>query len=286
MSAAAAFTDELRLLGYVEGRNLTVDYRWTVAFERLPEEAAALAQARLDAIVVVSTPAALAAKNATATTPVIMAASADPVGGGVVDSLSRPGGNVTGLALMNPDLTAKRIELLRAVLLNLAWLAALHRGPSDFPITAHWLKENTDAARRFGISLLDVAVAMEAEAWEHGLLAIPKRPGTAVTVLEDPSFVANSSRIAELLTKYHLPAVFPFREHVEGGGLLSYGVNLAQLFRRAAHYVDKILRGTKPRDLPIEQPTTFELAVNVKTAKGLGLIIPSSLLLRADQVIQ
>ena len=286
MTAATAFAAELRNLGYVEGRNLTIDYRWTVEFERLPEQALSLAQTPLDAIVVVSTPAALAAKRATTTIPVIMAASADPVGGGVVKSLARPGGNITGLALMNPDLTAKRIEALRLLFPNLAWLAALHRGPSDFPITAHWLKENADAARKLGVRVIDAVIATAPEEWEHGIGAIPKRPATAVTVLEDPAVVANSGRIAELLLKHRLPAVFPFREHVEGGGLLSYGVNLANLFRRAAHYVDRVLRGAKPADLPVEQPTTFELLINLKTANALGLTIPPSLLQRADQVIE
>jgi putative ABC transport system substrate-binding protein len=286
MTAAAAFADELRLLGYVEGRNLTIDYRWIVPFERLGEEAAGLAKSPLDAIVVVSTPAALAAKAATATIPVIMAASADPVGGGVVKSLARPGGNVTGLALMNPDLTGKRIAILKDVVPSLSLLAAVHRGPSGFPIVAAWLKENADAARRFDVRILDAEIANESSEWEQGILAIPKRLGSAVTVLEDPTLVANASRVAELLLKHRLPAVFPFREHVEGGGLMSYGVNLAQLFRRAAHFVDKVLRGANPGSLPIEQPTTFELIVNLKTAKSLGLTIPASLLAQADQVIE
>jgi putative ABC transport system substrate-binding protein len=141
MSAADAFVDELRVLGYAEGRNLTMEYRWVVAFDQLPQEATTLAQSPLDAIVVVSTPAALAAKNATKTIPVVMAASADPVGGGVVESLARPGGNVTGLALMNTDLTSKRVEILKQAMPSLTWLAAVHRGPSEFPIVAHWLNE-------------------------------------------------------------------------------------------------------------------------------------------------
>jgi putative ABC transport system substrate-binding protein len=286
MPAAAAFADEMRVLGYVEGRNLTIEYRWVVAFDRLPEEATRLVRVPLDAIVVVSTPAALAAKSATRTIPVVMAASADPVGGGVVDSLARPGGNITGLALMNPDLTGKRIEVLDQVVPNLTWLAAVHRGPSDFPIVAHWLNENQEAARRFGLRVLDVPLAPEPEAWERGLLTIPKRPGTAAAILEDPALVADSQLLASLLVKSRLPAVFPFREHVDAGGLVSYGVNLAQLIRRAARYVDRILKGAKPADLPIEQPTKFELVINLKTAKALGLTIPPSLLARAEQVIE
>ena len=285
MTASAAFVDELRVLGYVEGRNLTIDYRWIPSFERLGEEATALVHARVDVIVVVSTPAAVAAKAATTTIPVIMAASADPVGSGVVESLGRPGGNITGLALMNPDLTAKRVEILRQVSPNLRWLAAVHRGPSDFPVVAHWLKENEEVGRRFGIHIQDVPIAAEPNDWEKGLLAIPKRPGTAVTVLEDPTLIANSPRIAELLLKHRLPAVFPFREHVEGGGLLSYGVDLSHLFRRAAQYVDKVFRGAKPRELPIEQPSTFELLINLTTARALDVTIPRALLLRADKVI-
>jgi putative tryptophan/tyrosine transport system substrate-binding protein len=286
LSAAGAFTDEMRVLGYVEGRNLTMEYRWVVAFDRLPEEATRLVQAPLDAIVVVSTPAALAAKNATRTIPVVMAASADPVGAGVVDSLARPGGNITGLALMNPDLTGKRIEVLNQIVPHLTWIAAVHRGPSDFPIVAHWLNENQEAARRFGLRVLDVSLASEPEAWERGFLTIPKRPGTAATILEDPALVAENQLVASLLMKSRLPAVFPFREHVNGGGLVSYGVNLPQLVRSAARYVDRILRGARPADIPIEQPTRFELIVNLKTAKALGLTIPPSLLAQADQVIE
>ena len=275
MSAAGAFVDEMRVLGYVEGRNLTMEYRWVAAFERLPQEASTLAQLPLDAIIVVSTPAALAAKNTTKTIPVVMAASADPVGGGVVDSLARPGGNITGLALMNTDLTSKRVEILKQAVPGLTWLAAVHRGPSEFPIVAHWLNENKEAAQRLGVRTIDVPLAAEPEEWERGLLTIPKRPGMAVTILEDPALVANSNLVANLLLKARLPAVFPFREHVDGGGMVSYGVNLAQLFRRTARYVDRIVRGAKPSDLPIEQPTQFELIINLKTAKALGLDDPA-----------
>jgi putative ABC transport system substrate-binding protein len=286
IASAAAFVDEMRVLGYVEGRNLTMDYRWALAFERLPEAALSLSKSGVDAIVVVSTPAAIAAKAATKTTPIIMAASADPISTGVAESLARPGGNVTGLALMNPDLTAKRVEVLKEAFPNLSWLGAVHRGPSDHPIVVRWLKENEEAGRRLNVRVHDVGIAAEPEEWEHGLVGITKQPGVGVTILEDPEVLASSARMTDVLLKHRLPAVFPFRDHVETGGLLSYGVYFVDLFRRTAHYVDKIVRGAKPGDIPIEQPATLNLSINLKTAKALRLNIPRALVVRAHQVIE
>jgi putative ABC transport system substrate-binding protein len=284
----AAFLQGLRDLGYVEGRNLLIELRDADGkTERFPALAAELAALKVEVIVTAGgSLAALAAKRATTTIPVVFTAVGDPVGEGLVASLARPGGNVTGLAVVSPELLSKSLELLKQAVPGVTRIAVLVK-PDAMP--EHALKERLAAAevtaRALGVRLhvveargpedLDRAFADMTEAHAHGL-----------SVLGTPMFQVERRRLVSLAAKNRLPAVYSFKDFAEAGGLMSYGPDLADLARRAASYVDKILKGVKPADLPVEQPTKFELVINLKTAKALGLTIPPSVLARADQVIE
>jgi len=282
--SARAFIQGLRELGYVEGQNLVLDRRSAEGrFERFAELVAELLRLKVDVIVTASTPAARAAKAATSSVPIVMASSFDPVEQGVVQSLARPGGNVTGLALaVGPGIEAKRLELLKAMLpgaTRVAYLAG--KGQSDWDSAGATSIRAT--AQALGVTLL-LAEFMPRE--YHDAFAQIDRAGVqALFTASSPTAYADGRLIAGFATRARLPGTFPFREAVEAGGLMSYGLNIVDSFRRAAFYVDKVLRGTQPADLPIEQPTRLELVINLTTAKALGVPVPQSLLLRADQLI-
>ena len=278
------FREGLRELGYVEGRNILIEYRWAEGrYERFPALIAELIAMKVDVIVTAGTPASLAVKKATTSIPLVMAAVGDPIGVGLVASLARPGGNATGLSAIAPELEGKRLELLREVVPKLSHIAVLWN--PDNPFHAGSLKEARAAAQVLGIKvqLLGVRVSEEFPAAFAAILR--ERPG-ALLVLADRIFLHNRARIVDFEAKHRLPGVYAYRELVEAGGLMSFGPSYAGMHRRAAYYVDRILKGAKPADLPVEQPTRFELLINLKTAKALGLTIPQSLLLRADEVIQ
>ena len=278
------FREGLRDLGYVEGQNILIEYRWAEGKnERFPALIAELIVLKVDVIVTAGTPAALAVKKATTSIPLVMAAVGDPIGVGLVASLARPGGNVTGLSAIAPELEGKRLELLREVVPKLSHIAVLWN--PDNPLLAGSLKETRAAAQvlRIKVQLLGVRTAEDFPAAFAAILK--ERPG-ALLVLADRIFLHNRARIVDFEAKRRLPGVYPYRELVEAGGLMSFGPSYAGMHRRAAYYVDKILKGAKPADLPVEQPTKFELVINLKTAKALGLTIPPSLLGRADEVIQ
>jgi ABC-type uncharacterized transport system substrate-binding protein len=277
-----AFRQGLRELGYVEGQNLVIEYRSADGRnERFAELAATLVRAKVDVIVTRGTPAVLAAKVATATIPIIMAASGDPLGTGVVASLARPGGNVTGFSAFVRELQAKRVELLKEMIPRVARIGVLLNSSSQLA-PGVW-KEIEAAAQSQGVQAerLDVR---RSEDLEYALDTAVRLRVDALVVAQD--IIPNRRRIPDFVAKHRLPAMYISRTLVDAGGLISYGVNQPELYRRAATYVDKILKGAKPTDLPVEQPTKFELVINLKTAKALGLTIPQTLLLRADQVIE
>jgi ABC-type uncharacterized transport system substrate-binding protein len=281
---AEAFRQGLREHGYVEGRNVTFEYRSVQGrVDRLPSLAAELVRLKVDVIVTESNVAALAAKHATQTIPVVMAIAGDPVTAGVVGSLARPGGNVTGLTLMNRELSGKRLQLLKEVAPKIAVVAVIWN-PTD-PPAADALRETEAAAQSWGLQIHAIEARSPADL-DAAFKAVADARPDAFFTLPGGMFQDNKTRIFDFARKNRLPGVFSNREYAEAGGLMSYGPSFAALFRRAAGYVDKILKGAKPADLPIEQPTTYELVINLKTAKALGLTIPPSLLQRADQVIE
>ena len=283
-SRIEAFRQGLQELGYVEGQNIVIEYRYADGkSDRLPALAAELVRLKVN-LIVTGGPAPTRAANATTSTiPIVMAQDPDPVGNGFVASLARPGGNITGLSTVAPELSAKRLELLKEILPKLARIAVV--GNSSDPGSAQALEETELAAVAIGVMLqyLDVRDAKDIE---NAFREASKARADALLLL--PSFVFNSYRteIAAIAVKSRLPAMSYQKEFVEEGGLVSYGTSFTDLFRRAATYVDKILKGAKPADVPVEQPTKFELVINLKTARALGLTIPQSLLLRADEVIQ
>jgi putative ABC transport system substrate-binding protein len=282
-----AFRQGLRDLGYVEGRNVVIEYRSAEGkLERLPALAAELVAVKVDVIVVGAEPHALAAKQATRTLPIVFATAADPVASGLVTSLARPGSNVTGLATLSPELVGKRLELLKQVVPGVSRVAVLwHPGGAGERTGKDMLKEAEVGARALGVQLQVVEARGPAD-FDRAFSDITRaRPG-ALTVWTSPALYNERRRLVDLAAKHRLPAVYPAREFVDAGGLMAYGPNIADLYQRAATYVDKILKGAKPADLPIEQPTKFELVINLKTAKALGLTIPQSVLGRADEVIQ
>jgi putative ABC transport system substrate-binding protein len=278
------FREGLRDLGYVEGRNVVIEYRWAEGkYERFPALVAELVALKVDVIVTAGTPAALAVKQATATIPLVMVAVGDPVGTGLVASLARPGGNLTGLASISPDLEGKRLELLREILPKLSRVSFLVNPANAFHAVSE--KHAREAAKVLHLKLQFVGVRADS-GFDHAFDAIlSERPG-ALIVLADRVFLHNRVRIVDFASRNRLPGVYPYRELVEAGGLMSFGPNYPDMHRRAATYVDKILKGTKPADLPVEQPTKFELIINLKGAKALGLTIPQSLVARADELIQ
>jgi ABC-type uncharacterized transport system substrate-binding protein len=280
----AGFRDGIRRLGYVEGSNVRFEFRYADGYlDRLPDLAKDLV--RLDPRVIVSAPlpAHLAAQRATGTIPIVMATGADPVGFGLITSLSHPGGNVTGLANFAETLAPKQIDLLREMVPRLARFGLLVNITN--PLHVPQLHETKIAAAAAGIILVPVEVS-ELDKLASAFDTLQNERVEALLVSPDVSFYSRRRQIAELAATTRLPAIYGYRHHVEEGGLMSYGPDIPDQYRRAATYVDKILKGTRPSDLPVEQPTKFELVINVKTARALALDIPPTLLARADEVIE
>jgi ABC-type uncharacterized transport system substrate-binding protein len=282
-----AFRQGLRDLGYVEGRNLVIEDRNAEGkFERLPALAAELVALKVDVIVAASTPAALATKQATKTIPIVFTSVADPVTSRLVTSLARPGGNVTGLSVLGPELVGKCLEHLKQAVPAVSRVAALWQpGAVGDRTEKDMLNEAKVAARALGVRLQFVAARGPADL-DRAFSEMIRARADALTVLTSSVLFDKRRRLVDLAAKNRLPTVYPWREAVDAGGLMAYGPDLVDLLRRVATYVDKILKGTKPGDLPVEQPMKFELVINMKTAKALGLTIPQTLLLRADQVIE
>ncbi len=283
-----AFRQGLRDLGYVEGRNVVIEYRSAEGtLERLPALAAELVALKVDVIFVGgATSAALAAKQATKTIPIVFAAAPDPVTSGLVTSLARPGGNVTGLSFLFPELVGKCLEHLKQAVPGVGRVAVLWQ-PGFLPerTVKDILKEAEVAGRALGMRPQFVE-ARGSEDFDRVFSDMTRARAGALTVLSNTMFLREQRRLVDLAAKNRLPAVYSVREYVDAGGLMSYGANIADMYRRVATDVDKILKGAKPADLPVEQPTKFELVINLKTAKAFGLTIPQSLLQRADEVIQ
>jgi putative ABC transport system substrate-binding protein len=276
----------LRELGYVEGQNIIVDVRWvTVAgrYEQLPGLVAELERLKVDVMVAAATPTNLAVKAANSTIPVVFVAVADPLLVGLIASLSRPGGRFTGLSLLTPDMSGKRLELLAEAVPKLARVAVLSN-PRN-PASAVFLKETQAAAQKLRIELHAFEVRNPEEV-ERAIETAIAKGVTALNVFDDPFIHSHRARIIELAAKHRLPAIYGTREFADEGGLLAYGPHRPDLYRRTASFVDKILKGAKPADLPVEQPTKFELIVNLKTAKALGLEMPTTMLLRVNEVIE
>ena len=277
------FRQGLRDLGYIEGRNVVLEYRWVDRDDRLLELARELVQLKVDVILTGSTPATVAAKEATKTIPIIFGAASDPIGVGLVASLARPGGNITGMSLLAPELWPKRLELLKETVPKLARVAMLWNRSN--PGMAARAKETQDAAQHMGVAVQDRG-AKDSQELENIFNVITKdRPDGLLTML-DPFTTFHLKHIVEFTANHRLPGMYEERRFVQAGGLMSYGPNVANLYRRAATYIDKILKGSKPAELPVEQPMKFELFINLHTAKALGLAIPDSVLFRADDVIK
>jgi ABC-type uncharacterized transport system substrate-binding protein len=281
--AAEGLRQGLRELGHVEGRDLHIEYRWAEDRpERMRHLTAELVRAKVDVIVTGGETAILAVKQETSSIPIVMGASNDPVGAGLVSSLARPGGNITGMTILSAELSRKRLQLLKEVLPRTARVAVLSN--PAYAGAALDLKETRHAAAELGL-ILHIVEVRSPEALE-GALAEARERADALIPLADPFFTAHRVRIVDLTTKHRLPGIYYWKEFVEAGGFMSFGPSLRDLYRRAATHVDKILKGARPADLPIEQPTKFELTVNLKTAKAFNLAVPQSVLLRADELIQ
>jgi len=276
-----AFRAGLRDLGYVEGKNIVIDFRWADGDpNRLPALAAELVRLKVD-VLVTHAEGTLAARRATASIPIVMAVAADAVGAGHVTNLARPGGNITGSTILIPEISAKRLELLKAAVPRIARVAVLVRKDSSWKSFLQMM-QSTGQAMNLTMQIFEVRGQAE---FESAFLEMAKARVDALVISEEPLLIGNSEAVAELAAKYRWPSV-GFVGVAEAGGLVGYGVYGPELFRRAAMLVDKILKGAKPGDLPIEQPTKFKLVINLKTARFLGLTIPTALLLRADEVIQ
>jgi putative ABC transport system substrate-binding protein len=279
-----ALLDGLRERGYIEGRNIVFERRFSEGkAERFLEFAAEMVRLKADIIIVTTTPAALAAKNASQTIPIIIPTALDPVGSGLVASLARPGGNITGLSSLAPELSGKRLELLKEVVPRMTRVAVLWN-PAN-PANASVWKETQAAARALGLQLQSHEVRGPQDLQGAFALTAKARPD-ALLVLSDSLINMHRQQIVEFVTQKHLPSVFATTEGVMAGGLMSYGPSLPDRYRRTAYYVDRILKGTKPADLPVEQPTKFEFIINLKAAKQIGLTIPPNVLARADKVIR
>ena len=278
------FREGLRELGYVEGQNLLIEYRWAEGkYERLAALVAELLARNVEVIVTAGTPASHAVKKATTSVPLVMVAVGDPVASGLVPSLTRPAGNITGLTSMGDTLEGKRLDLLKDLIPSISYVAALtNSGNASLKKTSEGLRA-VAAALHIKVLVLDVRSADHLDGAFD--VMVQKRP-EALLVPGDRVFLANRVRIVQFTAQRRMPSIHAYRELVEAGGLISYGPSYAGMHRRAAYYVDRILKGAKPGDLPVEGPTTFELVINLKTAKALGLTIPQSLLQRADQVIE
>ena len=279
-----ALQEGLRELGYADGKNIVIEYRYAAgSSDRLIEFAAEFVRLKVDVIVTGSTIAVRAANKLTKTIPIVMTGTGDPVGTGLVASLARPGGNVTGLSSIGPDLNTKRLELLKETVAGASRVAVLFNGANPSNVAA--LKEVEIAARALGVQIQSLDVR-DAGGFEGAFDAATQQRANAVLVQRDPLNNSYPTQIVALAAKHKLPGMYPEIQFVNAGGLMSYGVSTVDLYRRAATYVDKILKGAKPADLPVEQPTKFELVINLKTAKQIGLTIPPNVLLRADKVIK
>jgi putative tryptophan/tyrosine transport system substrate-binding protein len=279
-----AFRQGLRDLGYAEGHNILIEYRWAEGrYDRFPEFVAELVRLKVDVLLTAGTPGALAAKQATQTIPIVMAVSGDAVGTGLVQSLARPGGNITGLTRMTRDLDGKRLELLKEIVPGLSRVAIL-LNPAN-PISARGWREAQLPAKALRLELEPVEVKA-AEEFEAAFAAIARQRPGGFFIIADQFLLAHRTQIVDFAARRSLPAIYPYSEFVDAGGLMSYAANDPAMFRRAATYVDKILRGAKPADLPVEQPTKFELVINLKAAKQIGLTFPQSVLYQADKVIK
>jgi putative tryptophan/tyrosine transport system substrate-binding protein len=279
-----AFRQGLRELGYVEGKNIVIEYRWAEGkFDRLPDLAAELVRLKVDVIVTAGPASTRPAKEATVTIPIVMGFDNDPVGNGFVASLARPGGNITGLSTHYPEITGKQLELLKEIVPRLSRVAVF--GTSTQARNPQALRETELAAGAFKVKLqyLDVLGPKDIETVFR---AASKGRAEAVLVLQSPVLNSQRTQVVNLAVKSRLPAIYAAREFVEDGGLMSYGVSVTDLYRRAATYVDKILKGAKPADLPVEQPIKFEFIISLKAAKQIGLTIPPNVLARADKVIR
>jgi putative ABC transport system substrate-binding protein len=280
----AGLRQGLSELGWVEGRNLNLELRFAEGrLDRLPQLAVELVDLKVDVIVTGSTSGALAAKNATSTIPIVIVTTGDPVRDGLVESLARPGGNVTGVTALGQALNIKRLEIVKEALPGLKRVAVLTN--PDAPYTEPFKETAEAAARALGLEVRQLE-ARQPDDLEKVFRALGQQDATALMVLADIMFITHRGRIIELAGNNRLPSIFGERESVRAGGLMFYGASLPDMYRRAAAYVDKILKGDKPANLPVEQPTTFELVINLKTAKVLGVTIPPILLARADEVIE
>jgi putative ABC transport system substrate-binding protein len=281
-----AFRQELGKLGWIEGKNITIEYRFAEQrSERLPELAAELVRLKVDLIVVSGGPTPLAAKKATSTIPIVMTNSVDPVGAGLVASLARPGGNITGNSGLSPELITKMLEILKDAVPKLARVGLL-RGSAAGVATDLQMKELRPAAVALKLKLEEIETQPDAKSLESAFNTAKQKQVGAIMVNPGRRFAAERKRIVELAGKYRLPAIYFSKEYVDEGGLMSYGVDYDDLFRRAAVYVDKILKGAKPADLPVQQATKFEFVINLKAAKEIGLTIPPDVLARANKVIK
>jgi len=283
MNRVEALRAGLRELGYVEGKNIVIEYRWADGrYDRLPELATELARLNVDVLVTASAAAGMAAKKATQTIPIVMASMGDPVATGLVASLARPGGNLTGSSIFTSEEVAKRLELLRDIFPRAKRVAILLN--PDSPLTKLSIEAVTSFAKSLKLDVQQVAARVPAE-FEGAFQSMADKRAEALVVFEDPVFSAEAARLAELAMKGRLPSIGQL-VFAEAGGLIGNGANQVELFRRAAVFVDKIIKGTKPGDLPVEQATRFELIINARTARALGLTIPQSILVRADRVIE
>jgi len=280
------FLQELGKLGWIEGKNFIIEYRFGEQKpERVPELAADLVRLKVDLIWVSGITAALAAKKATTTIPIVMTSVVDPVGAGLVASLARPGGNVTGFSGLGAELNTKRLEILKDAVPKLARVGLL-RPPGDSALTDLQLKELRPAAVALKLKLEEIKTQADAKGLESAFQTAKQKQVGAIMTMATRSFFAERKRIVELAGKYRLPATYPQKEYVDEGGLMSYGADSTDQFRVAAVYVDKILKGAKPADLPVQQSTKFEFVINLKVAKQIGLTIPARVLERANQVIR
>jgi len=278
------FREGLRDLGYVEGRNVLIEYRWAEGkYDRFPALIGELLALKVAVIVTAGTPATLAVKKATTSVPLVMTAVGDPVGTGIVPSLSHPGGNITGLTAISTEMDAKRLELLREVVPSVSYIALLWNAGSPLQVLAE--KQVQAAAQVLRMRVLSLGVKTEEEI-KSALAVMARERPDALLVLADRLLLHHRVLIMEFATRHRLPGVHAYRELVEAGGLMSFGPSYADMHKRAAYFVDRILKGAKPGDLPVERPRTFELVINLKVAKALGLTIPQSVLLRGTEIIQ
>ena len=275
-----AFKRGLRDHGYIEGKNIVIEWK------RGRRAADELVRLGVHVIVATGTARIRSAKKATKTIPIVMAPSADAVRGGLIDSLARPGGNVTGLTMITPDLAGKRLGLLKEAVPGVSRVVAVFPIGSRSTAIPPWLKQTETGARALGLGFQKLGLERDSNTWDRTLKGMEKEPGTALVVIENGRFLSKLKLMGELAARHRLPTMFSIKEHVEAGGLLSYGPDLVEVNRRAAYYVDKILKGANPAGLPVEQPTRLVFAINLKTAKQLGITIPPEVLLQATQVIK